>query len=85
MTALSTPRVPRPSTIGLHRRMSRLCDTAGHIRTMAFRIADSHSIAYDSAGDDSASAPPGGRRTVWHFRFTNPQFEDAFRATNRGF
>jgi hypothetical protein len=22
---------------------------------------------------------------VWHFRFTNPRFEDAFRAMNRGF
>ncbi len=57
---------------------------AGHIRTMAFRIADSHSIAYDSAGDDSASAPPGGRRTVWHFRFTGGQIEIAGHAVRDG-
>ncbi len=47
MTALSTPRVPNPSTIGLHRRMSRLCDAGGHIRTMAIDHPENYLKLFD--------------------------------------
>lgn len=47
MTALSTPRVPAPSTIGLHRRLSRICDAAGHIRTMAIDHPENYLALFD--------------------------------------
>lgn len=48
MTALSTPRVPSPSTIGLHRRLARLCDAAGHIRTMAIDHPENYLKLFDA-------------------------------------
>ena len=48
MTALSTPRVPSPSTIGLHRRLSRLCDASGHIRTMAIDHPENYLKLFDA-------------------------------------
>lgn len=52
MTALSTPRTPIPSTLGLTRRLARLCDDAGHIRTMAI----DHPENYLKLFDDDLSA-----------------------------
>ena len=48
MTALSTPRVPTPSTIGLHRRLARICDAAGHIRTMAIDHPENYLRLFDA-------------------------------------
>ncbi len=52
MTALSTPRVPRPAALGHQRRLARLCDAAGHIRTMAI----DHPENYQKLFDDDLSA-----------------------------
>lgn len=48
MTALSTPRVPRPSSLGLHRRLSRICDASGHIRTMAIDHPENYLKLFDA-------------------------------------
>lgn len=47
MTALSTPRLPTATTIGLHRRLSRLCDAEGHIRTMAIDHPQNYLTLFD--------------------------------------
>ncbi|GGL29233.1 DUF2090 domain-containing protein [Phycicoccus endophyticus] len=54
MTALSTPRTPTPSTIGHHRRLARICDQAGHIRTMAIDHPENYLTLFDP--DPSAVA-----------------------------
>ncbi len=48
MTALSTPRVPTVHTIGLHRRLARICDDAGHIRTMAIDHPENYLKLFDA-------------------------------------
>lgn len=48
MTALSTPRAPRPSSLGLHRRLSRICDASGHIRTMAIDHPENYLKLFDA-------------------------------------
>lgn len=48
MTALSTPHLLDPSAIGLRRRLSRLCDRSGHIRTMAIDHPENYLALFDA-------------------------------------
>ena len=48
MTALSIPQVPIPATIGLHRRLARISDAAGHIRTMAIDHPENYLKLFDA-------------------------------------
>lgn len=47
MTALSIPQVPSAETVGLHRRMSRITDDAGLIRTIAIDHPDNYLLLFD--------------------------------------
>jgi tagatose-1,6-bisphosphate aldolase len=47
MTALSIPQVPSAETVGLHRRLSRISDAAGLIRTMAIDHPDNYLVLFD--------------------------------------
>ncbi len=48
MTALSTPQAPLSSSIGLHRRLARISDAAGHIRTMAIDHPENYLKLFDA-------------------------------------
>ncbi|GAA4398315.1 tagatose 1,6-diphosphate aldolase [Fodinibacter luteus] len=52
MTALSIPHVPTAETVGLHRRLARICDAAGLIRTIAIDHPDTYLLLFD---DDVSS------------------------------
>ena len=54
MTALSLPETPTAETVGLHRRMSRITDRAGLIRTIAIDHPDNYLLLFD---DDLARSP----------------------------
>ena len=47
MTALSIPQIPTAETVGLHRRMSRITDDAGLIRTIAIDHPDNYLLLFD--------------------------------------
>jgi len=47
MTALSIPSTPTAATVGLHRRMSRITDAAGRIRTIAIDHPDNYLLLFD--------------------------------------
>ena len=47
MTALSIPQVPTAATVGLHRRMARISDPAGVIRTVAIDHPDNYVALFD--------------------------------------
>ena len=47
MTALSMPRVPSPETVGRHRRIARISDADGLIRTMAIDHPDNYLVLFD--------------------------------------
>ena len=47
MTALSLPQTPSAQTVGLHRRMSRITDRAGLIRTIAIDHPDNYLLLFD--------------------------------------
>ena len=40
MTALSIPQIPTAETVGLHRRLARICGPDGLIRTIAIDHPD---------------------------------------------
>ncbi|HMM93683.1 hypothetical protein [Phycicoccus sp.] len=48
MTALSTGRTPTPAAIGRTRRMARISDDAGHIRTMAIDHPENYLRLFDA-------------------------------------
>lgn len=48
MTALSIPRDPTSQSIGLHRRITRISDAEGHIRTMAIDHPENYLALFDS-------------------------------------
>ncbi len=48
MTALSMPGVPSPETVGRHRRIARISDADGLIRTMAIDHPDNYLVLFDS-------------------------------------
>jgi len=47
MTALSTPHVPSAATVGLHRRLARITDRSGLIRTIAIDHPDNYLVLFD--------------------------------------
>ena len=47
MTALSMPPVPTAETVGLHRRLARITDEAGLIRTIAIDHPDNYLLLFD--------------------------------------
>ena len=47
MTALSIPSTPSTATVGLHRRMARITDDAGLIRTIAIDHPDNYLLLFD--------------------------------------
>jgi hypothetical protein len=47
MTALSIPQIPSAETVGLHRRMARIADSAGRIRTIAIDHPDNYLLLFD--------------------------------------
>ncbi len=47
MTALSTSRAPSAETVGLHRRLARITDRAGLIRTIAIDHPDNYLLLFD--------------------------------------
>ena len=47
MTALSIPQIPSAETVGLHRRMARITDRAGLIRTIAIDHPDNYLLLFD--------------------------------------
>lgn len=47
MTALSIPRTPDAGSIGLQRRMSRISDANGHIRTIAIDHPENYLLLFD--------------------------------------
>ena len=52
MTALSMPLTPTAETVGLHRRMARITDASGLIRTIAIDHPDNYLLLFD---DDLAN------------------------------
>src|SRR3954449_1695758 len=52
MTALSMPLTPTAETVGLHRRMARITDGSGLIRTIAIDHPDNYLLLFD---DDLAN------------------------------
>ena len=46
MTALSMPPVPTAETVGLHRRLARITDEAGLIRTIAIDHPDNYLLLF---------------------------------------
>jgi tagatose-1,6-bisphosphate aldolase len=47
MTALSIPQTPSAETVGLHRRLARITDRAGLIRTIAIDHPDNYLLLFD--------------------------------------
>lgn len=52
MTALSIPSSPTVECIGLHRRLARITDASGHIRTMAIDHPENYLALFDADVDN---------------------------------
>ncbi|NHA69115.1 hypothetical protein [Phycicoccus flavus] len=48
MTALSTPRTPSAESIAVHRRLARISDADGHIRTIAIDHPENYLALFDA-------------------------------------